>query len=346
MVVGDISTGTDVLVIGGGPGGYVAAIRAGQLGLDVTLVERDVIGGTCLNRGCIPSKALLSGTGLAHEASHAGEMGIQGDLSVDLDAMVDWKDGVVDQLTGGVAQLCEAAGVNVMEGTAFFSGAHEARVMHDGEGEGSEAIEFEHAIVATGSRPIPHPREEARMVTLGALWLPILVAAVLVFLASSAVWMVLPHHRGDFAGLPDEEAARDALAGAEPGQYHVPHTPDREAHGSEEIQRKMEEGPVAMVAVIDGPPSMGKQLTQWFVYCAGVSLVAAYLAGRTLAPGAEYLEVFRVTGTVAWVAYGAGYVGDAIWFGRPWGFSRKRLADGRLYGLLTAGAFGWLWPAA
>ena len=157
MVVGDISTGTDVLVIGGGPGGYVAAIRAGQLGLDVTLVERDEIGGTCLNRGCIPSKALLSGTGLAHEATHAGEMGIQGELSVDLDAMVDWKDGVVDQLTGGVEGLCDAAGVNVMEGTAFFSGAHEARVMHGGEGEGSEAVEFEHAIVATGSRPIEIP---------------------------------------------------------------------------------------------------------------------------------------------------------------------------------------------
>lgn len=185
------------------------------------------------------------------------------------------------------------------------------------------------------------------MVTLGALWLPILVAAVLVFLVSSAVWMVLPHHKGDFAKLPDEEAARDALSGAAPGQYHVPHTPDREAFDSEEIQRKFREGPVAAVTVMpDGPPSMGKQMTQWFLYCAAVSLVAAYVAGRTLEPGAEYLEVFRVTGTVAWVAYGAGYVGDAIWFGRPWGFSLKMLADGLLYGLLTAGAFGWLWPAA
>lgn len=184
------------------------------------------------------------------------------------------------------------------------------------------------------------------MVTLAALWLPILVAAVLVFAASSAVWMVFPHHKNDFAGLADEEAVRDALADAEPGQYHVPHTPDREAYGSEEIQRKMEEGPVAMITLLDGPPSRGRQLTQWFVYCAGVSLVAAYIAGRTLAPGAEYLEVFRVTGTVAWAAYGAGYVGDAIWFGRPWDFSVKMLADGLLYGLLTAGAFGWLWPAA
>jgi len=157
MVVGDIATGTDVLVIGGGPAGYVAAIRAGQLDLDVTLVEAGEIGGTCLNRGCIPSKALLSGTGLAHDAAGAEAMGITGELSVDLGAMVDWKDGVVDQLTGGVEKLCENAGVNLLEGTAFFAGEHEARVMHGGEGEGSESVEFEHAIVATGSRPIEIP---------------------------------------------------------------------------------------------------------------------------------------------------------------------------------------------
>ena len=157
MVVGDIATGTDVLVIGAGPGGYVAAIRAGQLGLDVTLVEKDAYGGTCLNRGCIPSKALLSGTGLAHGANHAQEMGIDGEVSVDLSAMVDWKDGVVEGLTGGVEKLCKAAGVNLMEGTAFFAGEHEARVVHGGEGEGSESVEFEHAIVATGSRPVEIP---------------------------------------------------------------------------------------------------------------------------------------------------------------------------------------------
>ena len=79
MVVGDIATGTEVLVIGAGPGGYVAAIRGGQLGLDVTLVEKDAYGGTCLNEGCIPSKALIHGTGLAHEAGSAEAMGIHAD---------------------------------------------------------------------------------------------------------------------------------------------------------------------------------------------------------------------------------------------------------------------------
>ncbi len=157
MVVGDIASGTDVLVIGGGPGGYVAAIRAGQLDLDVTLVERDAVGGVCLNRGCIPSKALLSASDVAHAAATAEEMGITASPEVDLGAMVDWKQGVVDQLTGGVSKLLEASGVTVMAGRAEFAGEGRARVVHEGAGEGAETVEYEHAVVATGSRPVELP---------------------------------------------------------------------------------------------------------------------------------------------------------------------------------------------
>ncbi|WP_135365893.1 dihydrolipoyl dehydrogenase [Halosimplex halophilum] len=157
MVVGDVTTGTDVLVIGGGPGGYVAAIRAGQLDLDVTLVEKDAYGGTCLNYGCIPSKAMISATDIAHDAGDAEHMGIYADPAVDLQGMVEWKDGVVDQLTGGVEKLCKAAGVNLVSGRAEFAGEDRARIVHGGEGQGAETIEFEHAIVATGSRPIEVP---------------------------------------------------------------------------------------------------------------------------------------------------------------------------------------------
>ena len=157
MVVGDIATGTDVLVIGAGPGGYVAAIRAGQLDLDVTLVERDAYGGVCLNHGCIPSKALITGADVAHEAATAEEMGIHADPAVDLAAMQEWKDGVVDTLTGGVEKLCKANGVNLVEGTARFSDESSVRVAHGGDGQGSESIEFEHCIVSTGSRPIRIP---------------------------------------------------------------------------------------------------------------------------------------------------------------------------------------------
>ena len=155
--MGDIATGTDVLVVGGGPGGYVAAIRAAQRGLATTLVERDAVGGTCLNYGCIPSKALVSATDVAYDAGHAEHLGVHASPTVDVGAMSAWKDGVVDQLTGGVERLLEANGADVLEGTAAFVDEHTARIAHGGEGQGMETVEFEHAIVATGSRPVSIP---------------------------------------------------------------------------------------------------------------------------------------------------------------------------------------------
>jgi len=157
MVVGDISTGTDLAVIGAGPGGYAAALRAAQLDVDVTLIEKDAVGGVCLNYGCIPSKALISATDVAYEAATAEDRGVYASPSVDMAEMVDWKDGVVDQLTDGVRRLCESTGVHVVEGRAEFADEHTLRVAHGGEGQGSESFEFEHAIVATGSRPVELP---------------------------------------------------------------------------------------------------------------------------------------------------------------------------------------------
>ena len=148
------STETNVAVVGAGPGGYVAAIRAGQLGLDVTVVEKDAVGGVCLNRGCIPSKALISATGLADRAASATEMGIDVDVSMDVERMVEWKDGVVEQLTDGVERLCRANGVEVVEGRAEFIDDSALRV----NGVGApDRIRFENAIIATGSRPIQLP---------------------------------------------------------------------------------------------------------------------------------------------------------------------------------------------
>lgn len=157
MVVGDVTTGTDVLVIGGGPGGYVAAIRAGQLDFDVTVVEKSSYGGTCLNHGCIPSKALISATDVAHHASEAERMGVYADPAVDMQAMVGWKDRLVGRLTKGVESLCESAGATLIDGRAEFAGAKKARIVQAGEGQGSETIKFDHAIIATGSTPIEIP---------------------------------------------------------------------------------------------------------------------------------------------------------------------------------------------
>lgn len=145
---------TEVAVIGAGPGGYVAAIRLGQLGHDVTLIEADALGGVCLNYGCIPSKAVLSATRLAERAESASRLGIEAEVSVDVERMIDWKDRVVKRLTGGVGQLCQSNGVEVIEGRARFEDSQTLTI--DGP-EAPDHLSFEEAIIATGSRPIELP---------------------------------------------------------------------------------------------------------------------------------------------------------------------------------------------
>lgn len=186
------------------------------------------------------------------------------------------------------------------------------------------------------------------MVTIGALWLPILLSAVAVWVVSAFIWMVMPHHKSDFAQLPDEAAARQALApqNITPGLYDIPHVSGRSDLQDPEVVRKFEEGPVGyFTAVPAGVPTMGTKILLSFVFYLVISVFVAYLAGRTFVAGADYLAVFRLTGTVAWLAYGAATVQDAIWFGRPWSGTVKGWLDALVYAVLTAGFFGWLWPA-
>lgn len=159
MVVGDIAMGAEVLVIGSGPGGYVAAIRAAQLGKDVTLVEKESnLGGICLNHGCIPSKALIHAAGLYDQIKQAKRFGIKiKEASIDVGALQTWKNGVVEKLTGGVAQLCQRNGVNVMQGKAVFSDKKQVRVESE---YGVNTVDFKDAIIASGSRPIEIPNFE------------------------------------------------------------------------------------------------------------------------------------------------------------------------------------------
>lgn len=185
------------------------------------------------------------------------------------------------------------------------------------------------------------------MVTLGALWLPILLSAAVVFFVSFLVWNVLPWHQKDWLGLPNEEAVRNVMKDMPPGQYHVPHCASRKAMKDPDFQRKVAEGPMVMLTVMPkGMPSLAKSLLLWFVCLVLVSLVAAYVAGRVLPAGTDYLEVFRVVGTVTWLAYGAALVQQSVWFGQPWRALLWQQFDALIYGLLTAGVFGWLWPAA
>jgi dihydrolipoamide dehydrogenase len=149
MVIGQTGEHIDLAVIGGGPGGYSAAIRAAQLGRRVLLVERGAIGGVCLNQGCIPAKALLSAARLVDRARHGAAMGIDARLSVDLPRLQAWKRGVVGKLAGGVRTLLDRWGVRVVQGTARLAG--ERRLAVD-TGEDVTFFEFDSAVLATGSR--------------------------------------------------------------------------------------------------------------------------------------------------------------------------------------------------
>jgi hypothetical protein len=184
------------------------------------------------------------------------------------------------------------------------------------------------------------------MVFLAALWLPILLAAVIVFVASAIMHMVLPYHKSDCKQLPDEEKLVAALRGAglNRGYYMFPYCTPKEMKSSAMVD-KFNQGPVGTITVFpSGPPAMPKFLGMWFVYCLIISFFVAYLTAHTVATGANYLVVFRVAGTAAFLAYGLGQLSNGIWKGQPWGMTIKEVIDGLVYGLLTAGTFGWLWP--
>jgi len=151
MVVGELTEEVDVVVIGGGPGGYVAAIRAAQLGKSVTLVDKEELGGVCLNRGCIPSKALISSAHHYDDARKELFPGIRTTAELNFGEVQQWKQGVVDKMTGGVRTLLKGHGVEVIRGEAFFAKPDEVRIMTETEAHG---YRFSHAIIATGSRPI------------------------------------------------------------------------------------------------------------------------------------------------------------------------------------------------
>ncbi len=152
MVMGSIKIGTDVVVIGGGPGGYVAAQRAAQLGLDVTLIENEELGGTCLNHGCIPSKALISVGDLLHKVKESADRGVtlNGSLDVDFAKTQEWKQNkVIKRLTTGVGAMMKAAQVEVIRGKAHFVDDHSISVeLNEG---GNAAYTFKQAIIASGS---------------------------------------------------------------------------------------------------------------------------------------------------------------------------------------------------
>lgn len=185
------------------------------------------------------------------------------------------------------------------------------------------------------------------MVGLDALWLPILLSALIVFVVSSIIHMVLPWHKSDYPKVPDEPRLMDALRplALPPGDYIVPRPANSEEMRSPEFAEKMRKGPVLVLTVMpNGPFAMGKNLVLWFVYAVVVGIFTAYVTGRALPGGSPYLRVFQLAGATAFIAYSAALWQMSIWYRRSWSTTIKATVDGLIYALLTAGTFGWLWP--
>lgn len=183
---------------------------------------------------------------------------------------------------------------------------------------------------------------------IGALWLPILLSAVFVFIMSAIVHMLLPYHNTEFAAAPNQDALQSAIRGAAPGQYMFPASADPKERMAPEGMKQWAEGPSALMRVFRPEPmNMGKMLTQSFILNVVISFFTAYVAAHTLTIGAgapPYLTVFRITGTIGFMTYALASAYESIWFGRPWRSYGYDVIDGLLYGLVMAGAFGWLWP--
>jgi hypothetical protein len=185
------------------------------------------------------------------------------------------------------------------------------------------------------------------MVPMMALWLPIVVSAVIVFVVSAIIHMVLKYHSSDFAKLPAEDAIMDALRphNIPPGDYMMPHAGGSAGMKNPEFKARFAKGPVGIITIMKtGDWSMGQSLVQWFIYLLVVGVFTAYIAGRTLPRGTDYLHVFRIVGATSFLAYALALWQDSIWYKKKLSTTIKNTIDGLIYGLMTAGTFGWLWP--
>ena len=185
------------------------------------------------------------------------------------------------------------------------------------------------------------------MVGLSALWLPILLSPVIVFVVSSIIHMATPWHKGDYLQMPSEDKAMDALRllAIPPGDYMVPRPSSAQEIRSPDFVEKMNKGPVLVLTVMpNGSVAMTKSLVLWFLYSAVVGLFAAYVASRALPVGTPYARVFQLVGVTAFVGYSVALWQMSIWYRRSWGTTIRATIDGLIYALLTAGLFGWLWP--
>jgi hypothetical protein len=182
---------------------------------------------------------------------------------------------------------------------------------------------------------------------IGHLWLPIVVATVIAFVASSLLWMAGPHHKKEWKPAPDQNGLRDVLrkAGAQPGAYMFPFGDRSNKEAFAESMKQWAEGPAGILYIYPkGPMAMGGLMVKQAIFFLVVNVFLAYLGTHAGLDHTSYLHVFRVVGTGAFMAYFLGAVPESIWFGRPWKSLWLTGVDALIYALLTAGTFGWLWP--
>jgi hypothetical protein len=201
--------------------------------------------------------------------------------------------------------------------------------------------------IAAGPVFLFNPNKSSPMYALVVLWLPILLSAVFIFLASFILHMALPWHRNDYARLPNEDRVMDALRpfGIPPGDYMAPACKSPAEMKSAEFAEKMQKGPVMVLTVMPpGPVRMGKSLALWFIYLIVVCVFAAYIAGHAVGFGGSDRAIFRFVGATAFLGFAPALWQMSIWYQRSWVTTLRATIDGAIYALIAAGTFCWLWP--
>jgi hypothetical protein len=189
------------------------------------------------------------------------------------------------------------------------------------------------------------------MLSVADLWLPVVVSAVAVWFAAALAWMALPHHKGDYKQLPNEDEVMNTVRGwsLSPGMYFFPHMKDcKDMKANPEAKAKFENGPHGLLQV--WPPtfmqSMGRNMLLSFIFYIVVGVFVAYLGSLSMPRGTEFMKVFQVTGTAGVMAYCFANIPQDIWFGKPLRNVLACVGDGIVFGLMTGAIFGWMWPSA
>jgi len=183
-------------------------------------------------------------------------------------------------------------------------------------------------------------------VSFASLWLPIVVSAAAVFVTSFIMWMVLPHHKSDWSGVPDEDGLMSNLRdqGIQPGQYLFPHCREKAEWSSPEFQKKYADGPTGLLIIRPkGGMNMGKSMATSTCYNLAISVLAAYIASFTLTAETAGIQVFRLTSIVAFLGYAGALAWGPIWWSRSWSSTIKEMLDGLVYGLVTGLVFMLFW---